>query len=184
MRAVEELAAERELILRRRELAAEVAEVRAGWDPLVNDACRLATWTCDQRHRGGRSGPKMGEAVRLIDGRVFFASRIKWRPGDLARLPPWERESHLGVALDGLVLERLLDSDRQLSDWLDRLDEWELGREPAGERAVKGLLPQGVATISAPNDTVEPAITPWMRCQQHPGESFSLTRAELFAATR
>lgn len=152
------------------------AEVVAAAQRRLAPDTPCATFYCEEPHPGGRTR-KLGEAA-LLGPEILFVSRIQWLPSDLLNLRPWEREQLLGSGWnDGLD-----SNDRRLSDWLDRLDEWEKGVTPTGPRALMGKGPHGIAVVLTPG--MEPVLTPWVRCPDHPTRARVVTVSELMAAWR
>lgn len=177
MRVPNELAQVRLEILARRE-ASEDARRARNHQPAKGDA--VVVWRCDREHRGGR--PKVAEAWRLPDGRILVVTRIPWIASDQLTLRPWLREHLLGAGINEPTLAGILADDRLLSRWLDDLDEWAAGKPASGPRWLKGSPPTWVATVISPD--ADPAITPWVRCKDHPEHAEPLRRADIFAAFR
>lgn len=140
----------------------------------------MVVWRCTEKHRGGR--PKLAEAYMLTPTSVLVVSQIAWLPSDQLTLRPWDREHHLGAGLEAGSLARILVDDKMLSDWLDRLDEWQAGLPSTGPRWLRGANPVQIVTQVCVHE--DPPVTPWVRCKDHPREADFLRRADIFAAFR
>ena len=180
MRSTAVLTEARQTIVARREMHARAVVIRKGI-PVPGAA---VDFNCRLKHRGGKSGPKCAEVYRVSPSLLLFISRPAWRLNDQLHPPPWEIEHLLGAGLSQEGFRLLMEDDQALDQALDRASaSAQSGRTSAGDgRWLRKRGPVEIVALVTPD--AEPPVGLWVRCPAHPGSAESLSRQELFDATR